>query len=66
MDSTDLADVTGATYTYLINGLPPSANWTGLFAPGERVRLRFINAGAATYFQSLVTSEKNSHNFQSQ
>ena len=50
MSPTDISDVTGATYTYLVNGLPPSSNWTGLFQPGERIRLRFINAGAGTYF----------------
>ena len=54
MDATDIADVTGYAYTYLINGMPPSANWTALFAPGERVRLRFINAGAATYFDVRI------------
>ncbi|SNB45368.1 copper resistance system multicopper oxidase [Geobacter sp. DSM 9736] len=48
MDPTDLQDVTGATYTYLINGLSSRANWTGLFRPGEKVRLRFINASAAS------------------
>ena len=36
-------DVSGATYTYLLNGQPPGRNWTALFRPGERVRLRFIN-----------------------
>ena len=50
MDPTDFADVTGYTYTYLLNGLAPAANWTGLFTPGERVRLRFIDAGAMTVF----------------
>jgi CopA family copper-resistance protein len=54
MNRTDLADVTGATYTYLTNGHPPAANWTGLFAAGERVRLRFINAGAMTYFDVRI------------
>ena len=54
MDSTDLADVTGVTYTYLINGLGAQENWTGLFSPGERVRLRFINASAATYFDVRI------------
>ena len=54
MNRTDLADVTGATYTYLMNGHPPAANWTGLFAGGERVRLRFINAGAMTYFDVRI------------
>ena len=50
MDPADIADVTGATYTYLINGHGPDDNWTGLFNPGERVRLRFINASAMTIF----------------
>jgi len=38
MDPTDFADVTGATYTFLMNGLAPPGNWTGLFQPGEAVR----------------------------
>ena len=38
MSPTDILDVSGATYTYLINGQPPDANWTALFRPGERVR----------------------------
>lgn len=50
MDPTDIADVTGATYSYLVNGHDSAANWTGLFAPGERVRLRIINASAMTNF----------------
>ncbi|RYY29374.1 MAG: copper resistance system multicopper oxidase [Sphingomonadales bacterium] len=50
MDPTDIADVTGSTYTYLINGHGPADNWTGLFKPGERVRLRIINASAMTTF----------------
>jgi CopA family copper-resistance protein len=50
MDPTDIADVTGSTYTYLINGHNSRDNWTGLFAPGERVRLRIINASAMTNF----------------
>jgi CopA family copper-resistance protein len=54
MDPTDILDVTGATYTYLVNGLPPAANWTGLFRPGERVRLRFINGSSATYFNVRI------------
>lgn len=43
MEPTDLADVSGATYTYLMNGQAPDMNWTGLFVPGERIRLRLIN-----------------------
>ena len=54
MDPTDLSDVTGFTYTYLMNGWAPELNWTALFQPGERVRLRFINAGAATYFDLRI------------
>ena len=54
MDPTDFADVTGFTYHYLMNGLPPEANWTGLFTPGDRVRLRFIAAGAMTYFDVRI------------
>jgi CopA family copper-resistance protein len=43
MDPTDLADVSGYAYTYLVNGATPAGNWTGLFRRGEKVRLRFIN-----------------------
>ena len=50
MDPADIADVTAATYTYLINGHGPGDNWTGLFSPNERVRLRIINASAMTIF----------------
>jgi CopA family copper-resistance protein len=54
MDPTDFADVTGNTFTYLMNGLPPVGNWTGLFRPGERVRLRFINAAAMTFYDVRI------------
>jgi CopA family copper-resistance protein len=54
MSPTDIADVTGATYTYLMNGNTPLGNWTGLFEPGERVRLRFINGSAMTFFDVRV------------
>jgi CopA family copper-resistance protein len=54
MSPTDIADVTGATYTYLMNGNTPRGNWTGLFEPGERVRLRFINGSAMTFFDVRV------------
>jgi len=50
MSPRDIADVTGYTYSYLMNGVHPDANWTGLFTPGERIRLRVINASAMTYF----------------
>ena len=54
MDPTDIADVTGATYTYLVNGHSPQENWTGLFRPGERVRLRIINASAQSIFNVRI------------
>jgi CopA family copper-resistance protein len=54
MSASDLADVTGETYTYLLNGLPPAANWTGLFTPGEKVRLRLINGSAMSYFDVRI------------
>lgn len=54
MDPTDIADVTAATYTYLINGHGPAENWTGLFRPGERVRLRIVNAAAMTIFNVRI------------
>jgi CopA family copper-resistance protein len=54
MDPADILDVSGATYTYLVNGQPPGANWTGLFRPRERVRLRFINASSMTIFDVRI------------
>lgn len=54
MSPTDIADVTGLTYTYLLNGRDAAANWTALFVPGERVRLRFINASAMTFFNVRI------------
>jgi CopA family copper-resistance protein len=54
MDPTDILDVTGSAYTFLINGHGPSDNWTGLFTPGERVRLRFVNAGGMTIFNVRI------------
>ena len=54
MSRADLSDVTGATYTYLMNGQAPAGNWTGLFRPGERVRLRFINGSAMSYFDVRI------------
>src|SRR3546814_6218302 len=52
MTPTDIADVQG--YTLLVNGRNPHQNWTGLFEPGERVRLRFVNASAMTYFDVRI------------
>jgi len=54
MDPTDVSDVTGSTYTFLVNGHGPRDNWTALFQPGERVRLRFINASAMTIFNVRI------------
>ena len=54
MDPADIADVTGSTYTFTINGHGPFDNWTGLFAPGEKVRLRIVNAAAQTNFNVRI------------
>ncbi len=54
MDAADIADVTGSTYAFTINGFGPFDNWTGLFTPGERVRLRIINASAQTTFNIRI------------
>ncbi|EPA8554237.1 copper resistance system multicopper oxidase [Yersinia enterocolitica] len=58
MNPTDLADVSGYTYTYLMNGQAPLKNWTGLFTRGEKVRLRFINGSAMTYFDVRIPGLK--------
>ncbi|WP_295638284.1 copper resistance system multicopper oxidase [Novosphingobium sp.] len=54
MDPTDIADANGSTYRFLVNGHGPRDNWTALFKPGERVRLRIINASAMTFFNVRV------------
>ena len=54
MDPRDILDVNGSTYTYLVNGHGPQENWTGLFRPGERVRLRIINASAMSIFNIRI------------
>jgi CopA family copper-resistance protein len=54
MNPTDLADISGHTYTYLMNGITPTGNWTGLFGAGERVRLRFINSGSQSFFDVRI------------
>lgn len=54
MDPTDISDVTGSVYTFLVNGHGPKDNWTALFKPGERVRLRFVNAAAQTVFNVRI------------
>ena len=58
MQATDLADVSGATYTYLMNGASPAGNWTGLFKPGERIRLRVINGSSMTHFDVRIPGLK--------
>ena len=58
MSPTDLADVSGETYTYLLNGQAPDGNWTGLFEAGERIRLRLINGSAMTYFDFRIPGLK--------
>jgi len=54
MDPTDIADLTGTYFTYLVNGRPAATPWTGIFRPGERVRLRIINAAATTHFDVRI------------
>ena len=54
MDPTDILDINGSTYTYLMNGLAPAADWTARFMPGERVLVHFINAAAGTYFDVRI------------
>lgn len=58
MARTDLSDVQG--YTFLTNGKSPEQNWTGIFKPGERVRLRFINASAMSFFDVRIPGLKMS------
>ncbi|MHC8365097.1 copper resistance system multicopper oxidase [Pseudomonas sp. ZT5P21] len=58
MNPTDIADVSGATYTYLMNGHAPNSNWTGTFKPGEKIRLRFINGSAMSYFDVRIPGLK--------
>ncbi|WP_349811760.1 copper resistance system multicopper oxidase [Xanthomonas dyei] len=54
MTPTDLSDVNANTYTYLLNGVAPAGNWTGLFTPGEKVLLRVINGSSMTYFDIRI------------
>ena len=58
MTPTDLSDVNGQTYTYLLNGTTALGNWTGVFAPGDKVRLRLINGSAMTYFDVRIPGLK--------
>ncbi|EXB68443.1 copper resistance system multicopper oxidase [Acinetobacter sp. 230853] len=56
MLKTDMSDVTG--YTFLMNGKTPQQNWTGNFKAGEKVRLRFINASAMSFFDVRIPNLK--------
>ena len=58
MSQRDLADVTGYTYTYLMNGNTPDDGWVGLFNRGEKVRLRFVNGSAMTFFDLRIPGLK--------
>ena len=58
MNPTDMLDVSGYAYTYLMNGATPTGNWTGLFSRGEKVRLRFINGSAMTFFDVRIPGLK--------
>ncbi|KZC40554.1 MULTISPECIES: copper resistance system multicopper oxidase [Rhodanobacter] len=58
MNPTDLSDVSGYTYTYLMNGAAPAGNWTGIFKPGEKIRLRFINGSSSTIFDVRIPGLK--------
>ncbi|HEX7028716.1 MAG TPA: copper resistance system multicopper oxidase [Gammaproteobacteria bacterium] len=58
MSDRDLSDVTGYTYTFLMNGRTPADGWTGLFRRGERVRLRFINGATMTFFEVRIPGLK--------
>jgi CopA family copper-resistance protein len=58
MSPRDAIDISGFTYTYLMNGTAPAGNWTGLFHPGERIRLRFINGSSNSYFDVRIPGLK--------
>jgi CopA family copper-resistance protein len=58
MTPTDLSDVDANTYTYLMNGTTSLGNWTALFKPGEKIRLRFINGSGMTYFDVRIPGLK--------
>jgi CopA family copper-resistance protein len=58
MSPTDLADLSAATLTYLMNGTTPAGNWTGLFRPGERLRLRFVNGAGNSFYDVRIPGLK--------
>jgi len=58
MSPTDLGDLSSPTLTHLMNGSTPAGNWRGLFRPGERVRLRFINGASNTFYDVRIPGLK--------
>jgi len=58
MNDRDIADVTGRTYSYLMNGITADKGWLGLFKQGEKVRLRFINGSAMSFFDVRIRGLK--------
>jgi CopA family copper-resistance protein len=58
MSQTDISDVTGYTYSFLINGVTPAEGWKGLFKKGEKILLRFINSAAMTFFDVRIPGLK--------
>ncbi len=58
MNPTDLADISAYTYTFLMNGTNPASNWTGLFKPGEKIRLRFVDSGTQSFFDVRIPGLK--------
>jgi CopA family copper-resistance protein len=58
MSDTDLSDVTGKIYTFLMNGQTPADGWVGQFKKGEKILLRFINGSAMTFFDVRIPGLK--------
>jgi FtsP/CotA-like multicopper oxidase with cupredoxin domain len=58
MSDTDISDVSGYSYTFLMNGNTPADGWKGLFKRGDKVRLRIINASAMTFFDVCIPGLK--------
>ncbi|HGY1053587.1 TPA: copper resistance system multicopper oxidase [Aeromonas salmonicida subsp. pectinolytica] len=58
MNSTDLADLSSTTLTYLMNGTTPNGNWTGVFNKGEKIRLRFINGAGGSFYDVRIPGIK--------
>jgi len=58
MADSDLSDVTGAAYTFLMNGKAPADGWVGGFNKGDKILLRFINGSAMTFFDVRIPGLK--------